>query len=76
MESRPQNPEFRYNPENFRHVSQIMGFRCLPQVSKFILFHACTTILQASRKMCVTENYFFLFLNKKICCWYSKEPSQ
>ena len=64
MESQPQNPEFRYTPENFRHVSQIMGFECLSQVNKFILFHACTTILQASRKICVTQNCFSYFPTK------------
>ena len=35
-----------------------------------------STLIRTLVKRANTKNIFFLFLNQKICCGYSKEPSQ
>ena len=59
MESQPQNPEFRNNPENFHLCSFCNGLYQSRQNNHF------------GGKIVI--NFFFIDLN--ICFGYSKEPS-
>ena len=66
-----------------QYVKFPLGVHALPILFKFS--HRCTYGIfvklsmpptEAPRSECVTEKYFFLFLNQNICCGYSKEPSR